>query len=133
MNAPPSIGSGTFEFRYDRWSGWILGAFGAGRRHSRVVVTATDLHVQLGVAFRGVVPRRSIRAARRWQGRVWGWGAHGWRGRWLVNGSSKGIVVFDIEPAARCRVIGFPVTVRQLALSLQDPDGLCAALGLPAP
>ena len=25
-------------------------------------------------------------------GRVWGWGAHGWRGTWLVNGSSSGLV-----------------------------------------
>lgn len=60
-----------------------------------------------------------------------GWGAHGWRGRWLVNGSSKGIVVLEIDPVARGRVLGFPVRVRDLALSLEDPEGLCEALGLP--
>ena len=120
----------SFEFRYDRWCGWILGALGSGRRFSRVVVTSTDLDVALGLAFRGVIPRQSIRSARRWQGRVFGWGAHGWRGRWLVNGSSKGIVVLDVDPAGAGRVLGFPVTVRELALSLEDPEGLCEALGV---
>jgi hypothetical protein len=117
-----------FAFRYDRWCGWILGALGSGRRFSRVIVTDEDLDVQLGIAYRGVVPRSSIAAARRWRGRVFGWGAHGWRGRWLVNGSSKGIVVFDVDPPAKGRVIGFPVTVRELALSMEDPEGLCEAL-----
>ena len=121
----------TFAFRYDNWCGWILGMFGTGRRFSRVVVSDVDVDVQLGWAFRAVIPRSSIRSARRWHGRVWGWGAHGWRGRWLVNGSSKGIVVLDIDPAGRGRVSGFPVALRELALSLEDPEGFCAALGLP--
>ena len=120
----------TFAFRYDRWCGWILGLFGSGRRFSRVVVGPTDVDVQLGIAFRGTIPRSSIRAARDRSGRVWGWGAHGWGGRWLVNGSSHGIVVLDIDPTGGGRVLGFPVTVRELALSLEDPDGFCAALGL---
>ena len=123
-------GEAKFEFRYDRWCGWILGAFGSGRRFSSVVVTSTDLEAELGLAFRGVIPRESIRSARPWQGRVFGWGAHGWRGRWLVNGSSKGIVVLEVEPPGAGRVLGFPVTVRELALSLEDPEGLCEALGL---
>ncbi len=59
-----------------------------------------------------------------------GWGAHGWRGRWLVNGSSSGIVVLDIEPPAAARVLGFPVAVRELALSLETPEACCSALGL---
>lgn len=120
-----------FEFRYDRWCGWILGAVGSGRRFSRVAVTETELDVRLGPAFRGVISRESIRSARRWRGLVFGWGAHGWRGRWLVNGSSKGIVVLQIDPPGSGRVIGFPVTVRELAVSVEDPEGLCAALGVP--
>ncbi|NNE74325.1 MAG: hypothetical protein HKN26_11720 [Acidimicrobiales bacterium] len=108
----------------------MLGLFGCGRRFSRIVVTDSELDVQLGIAYRGVVARSSIRSARRWKGLVFGWGAHGWRGRWLVNGSSKGIVVLDIEPPAKGRVIGFPVQVRELAVSMEDPEGFCAALGL---
>lgn len=122
--------NGIFAFRYDRWCGWILGLFGSGRRFSRVAVGENDLDVQLGLAFRGIVPRSSIGAAKRWRGPVYGWGAHGWRGRWLVNGSSKGIVVLTLEPPAKGRVLGFPVLVRELAMSMEDPGGLCAALGV---
>jgi hypothetical protein len=122
--------STTFEFRYDQWIGWLLGLLGSGRQFSRVVVTDSDLDVELGIAFHGVIPRSSIRGAHEWSGRVFGWGAHGWRGRWLVNGSSKGIVVLDIEPPGTGKVLGFAVSVRELALSMEDPDGLCAALDL---
>ncbi|MFW2334141.1 hypothetical protein [Ilumatobacter sp.] len=120
----------TFDFRYDRWCGWILALFGSGRRFSRVVVGPAEIGVRLGIAFRGTIDRSAIRTARDWDGRVFGWGAHGWGGRWLVNGSSSGIVVLDIDPTGRARVLGFPVKLRELALSLEDPDGFCAALGL---
>ena len=82
----------TFEFRYDRWCGWILGLFGSGRRFSRVVVDDASIDVRLGIAFRGRVDRSAVTGIRPWHGRVLGWGAHGWRGKWLVNGSSKDIV-----------------------------------------
>lgn len=123
-------GAMRFEFAYDRWCGWILGALGSGRRFSRVLVTDNELDVELGLAFRGVISRESIQSARRWQGRVLGWGAHGWRGHWLVNGSSKGIVVLEVDPPGAARVLGFPVTIRELALSVEDPEGLSEALGL---
>ena len=54
---------------------------------------------------------------------------HGWRQRWLVNGSSHGIVVLAIDPPARARVLGVPIRVRELAVSLDEPVGFAAALG----
>ncbi len=120
----------SFDFRYDRWCGWLLGAVGSGRRFSRINVTETELDVQLGPAFKAVIPRHTIRSARPWKGLVFGWGAHGWRGRWLVNGSSKGIVVLEVDPPGAGRVLGFPVKVRELALSVEDPEGFTIALGL---
>ena len=119
----------TFEFRYDRWCGWILGLFGSGRRFSRVVVDDASIDVRLGIAFRGRVDRSAVTGIRPWHGRVLGWGAHGWRGKWLVNGSSKDIVVLDVEPPGAALVLGFPVSVRELALSLEDPDRFCSAIG----
>lgn len=119
-----------FAFRYDAWCGWLLGLLGSGRRVSWVDVTDDDVVVRLGISFRGSVPRSSIRSLRRWSGVVFGWGAHGWRGRWLVNGSSKGIVVLEIDPPAQGRVIGFPVRLTELAVSLEDPDGFGEAVGL---
>ena len=51
-------------------------------------------------------------------------------GRWLVNGSSKGIAVMHIEPTAKGRVLGVPVKLRELALSLENPEGFNNALGM---
>ncbi|HEX4984197.1 MAG TPA: hypothetical protein VFV63_21010, partial [Ilumatobacteraceae bacterium] len=73
--------------------------------------------------------RPAIRSVKPWTGRVWGWGVHGWRGRWLVNGSSHGIVVVGIDPPAKARVLGVPVRLRELAISLEDPAGFAAAIG----
>jgi len=119
-----------FSFRYDQWVGWILGLFGSGRSRSWVDVSEEELVVHLGISFTSTVSRSSIVSASTWEGRVWGWGAHGWRGQWLVNGSSKGIVVLNIDPSGRGRVLGFPVKVTELALSLEDPQSFCEALNV---
>ena len=119
-----------FSFRYDRWVGWILGLSGSGRSRSHVDVSPAEVEVRLGPGFTSTLPRSSIVSASAWRRRVWGWGAHGWRGRWLVNGSSEGIVILHLEPSVRGRVLGFPVKVTELALSLEDPEGFCQALGL---
>ena len=115
---------GRHEFRYDRWCGWLLGLFGTGRRHSEVVVDADTVRVRMGWAFRADLPRASIAERRRSDGRVYGWGVHGWRGRWLVNGSSKGLVTLVIAPPVPARVCGVRVRLREVRLSLVDPDAL---------
>jgi hypothetical protein len=53
---------------------------------------------------------------------------HGFAGRWLVNGSGDGIVSLELRPAQRAWVMGFPVRLRTLLVSVQDPAGLVAAL-----
>ena len=50
------------------------------------------------------------------------------RGRWLVNGSIRGLVRIDLDPPAPGRVCGFPVKVRELIVSVVEPDGLVAAV-----
>jgi hypothetical protein len=117
-----------FQFRYDRWCGWLLGLLGHGRRLSHLDVDETRLTVQMGYGFRATVPRTSIADVRPSTGRVWGWGVHGWKGRWLVNGSSHGIVVLDLEPPVPARVLLIPITLRELAVSLEAPDEFVAAI-----
>jgi hypothetical protein len=41
----------------------------------------------------------------------------------------SGIVTLEIQPPARAWVIGFPVRLRKLHISLEDPDGFLAAVG----
>jgi hypothetical protein len=58
-------------------------------------------------------------------------GVHGLAGRWLVNGSSRGLVAVTIEPPARAFVVGFPVRLRVVTVSVEDPEGLIAYCGRP--
>jgi hypothetical protein len=103
-----------------------------GPHQCRVTVSDGWLEVRMGVggwAFAARVPRGSIVAVEPSDRSVMAWGAHGWRGRWLVNGSSRGLVQLTIDPPARARCIGFPIRLRQLTVSLVDRDSLLAALG----
>lgn len=55
-------------------------------------------------------------------------GVHGWAGRWLVNGAGDGILAIDLEPRQRAYVMGFPIRLRQLLVSVEDPRALATAL-----
>jgi hypothetical protein len=126
--ATTSAASTRYEFRYDRWCGWMLGLLGMGRRVSRVEVAPDDVVVVMGWAFRVTIPRSSVVDVERSDGFVAGWGVHGWRGRWLVNGSSRGLVRMRIDPPAPSRVVGFPGRLRELRVSVVEPDALVAHL-----
>jgi hypothetical protein len=118
-----------FGIRY-RWSRWILGALGTGLRWSRVTVDADRILVRMGYGFSSAVDRVAVRSISMWNGRVWSRGVHGWRRKWLVNGSSHGIVVLSIVPPAPARMLGLPIRVSELAISLEDPTGFVDAAGL---
>lgn len=116
------------EMSYDRWFLPLATTLGVGPQRSVVRVANGSLHVSMGWGFRADVPLSAITAAKHYTGRVTAWGAHGWRGRWLVNGSSSGLVTITIEPATTAKVMGVPVTLRELCVSVTDPDALIAAL-----
>ena len=112
------------DFRYSRWNARLLGLFGIGRRFSSIMIHADSISVKMGWAFRANIPRSSIVSAKPRHRRVLGWGVHGWRGRWLVNGSSTGLVTLEIDPVTRARVCGVPVRLRELTVSLVDPEAM---------
>jgi len=105
-----------------------MAVLGLTRGGSWVEVDGGALRVRMSWAFRLETPLEHVRAAGPYEGRVWSWGVHGWRGRWLVNGSSSGLVRIELSPPARAWVIGFPIGVRELLVSVEDPAGLIAAL-----
>jgi hypothetical protein len=43
-----------------------------------------------------------------------------------VNGKANGIVTLEIEPTARAFVIGIPVKLRKLSVSLDEPEQFIA-------
>jgi len=75
----------------------------------------------MGWAFRAHFPQSAVANATRR-------GVHGFAGRWLVNGSGDGILAIDLAATQRARVLGVPVRLRQLLVSVNDPDALAAQL-----
>ena len=102
----------------------------AGMVPSRCSVDVTDDHVQvrMGMWFELEAPRLTVAGATHDTDRVLGWGVHGWRDGWLVNGSSEGIVRVTFAPTQRAWMGPVPLRVRVLRVSVDDPDGLIAAL-----
>jgi len=114
------------DLRYERWFLPFSVPFGLGPRQSEVRVADGTLRVRFGWGFRAEIPLTSIKDAKPNNDKVYSWGAHGWRGRWLVNGSSKDIVELTIDPPARGYVMGAPITLRTLYVSVTDPQALIA-------
>jgi hypothetical protein len=106
-----------------------LHLLGMTRGSSYVEVDAGHVAVRMGPWFRTRFERGQVVSADETpHPMLLGWGVHGWRGRWLVNGSSSGIVRLRLEPDARARVIGVPVRLRELLVAVDDPTGLLATL-----
>jgi hypothetical protein len=91
---------------------------------SYLEVTADEVQVRMSWAFRARFPVAAVARTSLLDSRPSSRGVHGWAGRWLVNGSAKGIVVIDLSPTQRARVAGFPVRLRQLAVSVEEPAAL---------
>lgn len=130
-DAGPSPVGGKFELSFNAFLRIVMTPILCGPRRCNVVLTGDRLEVTMGIggwAFSAAVPRSSITGATRVAGPVWAWGAHGWRGRWLVNGSSRGLVQVSIDPRARGRCLFVPLKVKELTLSLEQPDEFVAAL-----
>jgi hypothetical protein len=86
------------DLRYERWFLAVSVPLGLGPKRSEVQVQDGILHVRFGLGFRTEIPLTSIKDAKPNNDRVYALGARGWRGRWLVNGSSKDIVELTIDP-----------------------------------
>jgi hypothetical protein len=96
---------------------------------SYIDVAANDVSVKMGWAFRATFHRSDVaRAAPFGKRFALTRGVHGWAGRWLVNGAGDGILAIDLAPKQRAYVLGFPVSLRQLLVSVDDPAALENAL-----
>ena len=93
-----------------------------------VELDGDTIRVRMSWAFSGRIPRRLVSAAGPGKPPVIRFtaGAHGWGGRWLVNGSATGIVALKLSEPVRAYVTGFPIRLKELSVSLEDPDGFLA-------
>ena len=86
-----------------------------------------SVRVRMGIGFRAEFPRAAIRSPRRFRNQL-SIGVHGGKGGWLVNGAHGPLVAFALDPPTRARVYGFPVRLRELTVSVDDPDALIGQL-----
>ena len=117
-----------FPILFDTWYASLSSALFLPPSNSYVEVDTIQVRVRMGWAFRARFPRAFVKGVAAMEKRPLSRGVHGFAGRWLVNGSGRGILTIDLEPVQRGYVMGFPVRLRQLMVSVQDPSKLAAAL-----
>jgi len=123
-----------FPIRISSFNGVLFRGLLISPSNSYVELHGDTIHVRLGWAFSARIPQRLV--ARAGPGRPptipLTAGAHGWRGRWLVNGASDGIVTLELSEPVRAFVSGVPIRLKELSVSLDDPVAFLTALRVPA-
>ena len=109
--------------RYGNPWRWLLTVLLLPARSAYLRLDGDIVKVRMGWAFRAKFPRADVAEVTKHRPVV-SIGVHGWKGRWLVNGAHRPIAVIRLSQPARARVIGFPITLRELLVSVDDRDVL---------
>ena len=117
-----------FPIRFDEWYRILSSALFLVPSKCYVEVDDEQVRVQMGWAFRSRFPKSAVAAVAETNKNPLSRGVHGFAGRWLVNGSGQGILTIDLTPSQRGYVMGFPVRLRQLMVSVSDPAVLAEIL-----
>lgn len=117
-----------FPIRFDEWYGVLSRALFLPPASSYVEVDSQQVRIRMSWAFRSCFPRAAVVSVAEGNERPLSRGVHGFAGRWLVNGSGQGILVIDLKPDQRGYVMGFPVRLQQLMVSVTEPEALAMAL-----
>jgi hypothetical protein len=118
-----------FPITFEPWYRIVSTVVGLPPSGAYVAVGQGSVEVRMGWAFRSRFPISAIESVSRLATRPVSRGVHGFRGRWLVNGSGAGILVLRLTPTQRGYVLGVPVRLRELLVSVDEPAELAAALG----
>jgi hypothetical protein len=117
-----------FPILFDAWYGILSRLLFLLPSNSFVAVNGQQVNVRMSWAFSSCFPRTAVVAVVIVETRPLSRGVHGFAGRWLVNGSADGILAIDLHPPQRAYVMGFPVRLRQLLVSVAEPEALAASL-----
>jgi hypothetical protein len=116
-----------FEIAYGRIAP-LLAATGMPKSKGYMEIGDTDLDVHMSWAFSASIPLTAITSAEPLDNKVMSIGVHGWRGRWLVNGAGHRLVKIMIDPPVKAKAVQFPINLRELTVSVEDPDEFVRAL-----
>jgi len=117
-----------FYISFDRSYGILSSLLLLRPADSYVEVDDLEVYVKMGWAFRSHFPKSAIARIEKTNKHPLSRGVHGFAGRWLVNGSGQGIVSISLSPTQRGYVMGFPVRLRQLMVSMNEPAGFIETL-----
>ena len=120
-----------FPIAFDPWYAAFSSLLGLPPSTAYVELDGDQIHVQMGWAFRSRFPRSAVASASLLDVRPLSRGVHGFAGRWLVNGSGRDIVSIRLDPAQRAHVMGVPLRLRELLISVADGRAVVAALRNP--
>src|SRR6476660_8704515 len=109
-----------FPITFDSWYRFLSTALGLPPASAYVQINGDQVEVRMGWAFRTRFPRAAVSAASASDIRPISRGVHGFGGRWLVNGAGRGILEVQLSPAQRAYVMGVPVRLRELLVSVGD-------------
>ena len=111
-----------FSIRFDRWYRVLSSVVLMPPASTYVEVLDGQVEICMSWGFRARFPITAISKTSMLGKKPLSRGVHGWDGRWLVNGSGRDIVVLDLAPVQSAKVLGVAVQLRQLMVSLEDPD-----------
>jgi hypothetical protein len=117
-----------FPISFDRWYRVLSCVVGLPPSSSYLDLDKEQVQVRMGWAFRSRFPRSAVVSVSELDVRPLSRGVHGFGGRWLVNGSGRGIVSIQLSPPGRAYLMGFPLRLQELMVSVAEPTALAAAL-----
>jgi hypothetical protein len=118
-----------FPIAFDAWYRVLSTVLALPPSTAYVEIAGDEIDARMGWAFRARFPRSAVASASPDDMEPLSRGVHGFGGRWLVNGAGRGIVSVRLDPPQRAYVLGFPIRLRELLVSVHDASGLVAALG----
>jgi hypothetical protein len=117
-----------FSIRFDAWYRVLSTALGLLPSKSYVDVDSDQVEVRMGWAFRSRFARSAVVSVEEIEMPTLSRGVHGFAGRWLVNGSGSGILRIELSPDQRAYMLGIPIRLRTLLVSVTEPSALRNAI-----
>ena len=117
-----------FPILFDSLYGTLSTALFMPPAKSYVEVDGGEVRVRMSWGFAAQFPKSAVKGVSRLARKPISRGVHGFAGRWLVNGSGNGIVIIDLDPPQRGYVMGFPVKLRQLMVSMEEAERFMVVL-----
>ena len=117
-----------FPIRFEPWYRTLSTVVGLPPSSAYIEIDDREIAVRMGWAFRARFPRSAVASTSTPDRRPLSRGVHGFAGRWLVNGSGRGIIGITLRSPQRARVSGVPIRLRELFVSVDDPGAVAVAL-----